>query len=1389
MCPSDKVAGRGKASNASEGSALSEEEYSENERTVVAVESERDPKSAITTENIMRMKVHELREKLKEINVDSTGRKSELQERLKYHIRQEEESGSEEPDESEDDEYDYESRKTARKSPIANASPFTIKDVEDSMAYFTGDDNASIKKWIADFEDLSMLLQWNELQKLIYAKRMLKGSAKQFIAAERGILSWKDLQQRLKNEFASETNSATVHSRLFRRRKLPHETSRQYLYAMREIASEGNVENEALIEYIINGIQDNEYNKSILYQSRTLAEIKKNLKLYDKMREKSERKTSVKKEETKEKKDTSRKAKIPRCNTCGSPEHDARTCPEKGKGPKCFKCNNFGHIANKCDSAKSERDNKTAGVNCVSKSVYPIKVNNVECRALIDSGSDISLMKKNQHEEIGSPPLTTTAMSITGAGNATTRVIGFFNTAAQIADDIYGIKFFIVPSQSIPYNVILGQDFLENVELRLDKGNIVAIRKAPTTVSDERHVPNSDSKDIAEAGEENTTNTTDAAFRELREIMCVEVGELNVKEQYKDKIKMLVDEYKPAEKVNIKIETVITLKDNTPINIRPRRLAPKEKTVLDNQIDEWLREGVIQPSTSEYASPIVIVPKKNGSYRVCIDYRELNKKIERDHFPMPLIEEKIDELRNARVFSVIDLKNSYLHVPIAKESVKYTAFVTPDAQYEFLKTPFGLCISATSFLRYIDEIFRDLIQQKVIFTYVDDIIIPGSDDEDALEKLTRVLRIAAANGLTISWNKCQFLRTRIEYLGHEIENGNVYPGNAKIKAVQKFPQPKNRKQLQSLLGLTGYFRKFIKDYAKIAIPLSDLLKQNRPFIWKQEQQAAFLTLKSILSTNPVLRIYNPKAETEIHTDASQEGFGAVLLQKAEKENAFHPVYYYSKKTTDAEQKYHSYELEVLAVINAVKKFRVYVLGIPFKLVTDCEAFKKTLSKKDLCPKVARWALSLEEFEYNVEHRKGARVKHVDALSRFPVLVIEDTMLAMLKKKQGEEERLRLIKHTLETEKYDDYFVENGILMKQKNSKKLVVVPSCMYLEIIRNTHENGHIGVRKMKERIETEYYIPNLEEKLKKFISCCIQCVVSERKLGKREGELTPIPKGSRPLETYHIDHVGPMTATGKAYRYIFVVIDGFSKFTWLYPTKTTNAKEVINKLDSQQKIFGNPDRIISDRGAAFTSLDFQNYCEEENIKTIKITTGIPRGNGQAERTIRTIIPILTKLSLNNPEQWYKHIGRVQKCMNSTFHRSIGMSPFEVLFGISMKNKQDHDIIKLIEQEAIQLYDEDRDKLRMLAKESIMKIQEENKRHYDKQSKPARQYKEGDWVFIKRTQFGPALKIKQKYLGPYSVTKVKRNNRYEVARVGDSEGPMMTSTAADFMKAYQFNE
>lgn len=459
--------------------------------------------------------------------------------------------------------------------------------------------------------------------------------------------------------------------------------------------------------------------------------------------------------------------------------------------------------------------------------------------------------------------------------------------------------------------------------------------------------------------------------------------------------------------------------------------------------------------------------------------------------------------------------------------------------------------------------------------------------------------------------------------------------------------------------------------------MTDLLKDGVDFIFGKEQEHAFDQLKLVLSDKPILRLYRPTTETELHTDASALGYGAILLQRDSEDRMFHPVYYASGKTTPAEAKYDSYRLEVLAIVKALKKFRLYLYGISFTIVTDCRAFMQTMKKKDICAQVARWAFFLEDFRYTIVHRPGNSMRHVDALSRNPLPMAmlveecEDSILARLRRNQLEDEELKEIKKQVEENQADGFVIINGLLCKEVNGDTPIVVPKLMQIPIICQVHERGHFGCAKMEQLLKADYWINNRHSKVEKVVQNCLTCIMSVKKTGKQEGLLHSIDKEG-PLDTYHIDHLGPMPSTQKRYQYIFAVIDAFTKFVWLYPTRSTNTAEVLNHLMQQSAVFGNPRRIISDQGSTFTSHDFKSYCEDEGIEHSLIVTGIPRGNGQIERINRTLIPLLTKLSMPQPACWHKFVTRAQQYLNHVPNRSTGMTPFYLLFGTRMRLKKD---------------------------------------------------------------------------------------------------------------------
>lgn len=1291
---------------------------------------------------------------------------------------------------------------------------------------FTGRDNTyPVARWIEDVESNSEIFGWSELQRLLVARKSLKGTAELWLRTERPFKSWDELKAAMLKEFPDTVDVKAIHELMSARKKRQDEACIDYMLAMKELGKRGKMADYVAIKYVVDGIQDVETNKIMLYGVTSYGELKEKLKIYETVSSKLQKVTPVQRNSVNASSMQSSRRRI-RCYGCGELGHTSSECPHKNKGMKCFKCNEFGHVGAVCtnfdnqrqtsgdfgqrrghqqnkqtmfgksadftrqdyqrteDKMKKERktnkftqDESAHFVNdyddiermekivykdkmSVSKDKKPVvvlKINNVSCKALIDSGSDVNIISVDVYNAIGKPQLQSDSLGITGIGMSTVRSLGKCKVRVCVDDYYYDeVTFHVLSRDFIPYEVIIGQELLNEVTVVLQGSSV-------RFVSHEWERLGCFASEVCS---------------------CESVVGHMKNSTLKDEVIQCVQKYQPNQTKETPLQLKIVLKDEVPVTQRPRRLSLAEQRTVEEQVDEWLHNGIIQVSYSEYSSPLVLVKKKDGTTRVCIDYRLLNKKMIKDEFPMPLIEDLIDKVKDAKVFSVLDLKNGFFHLKISEESIPYTAFVTHHGQYEFLRAPFGLSVSPKYFMRFITIVFKDLIKENIMMIFIDDIIIPARSEKEAVSRLKRVLEVAVEYGLEINWKKAKLICHEIEYLGHLIKDGEVRPSPEKVDAVARYPEPCNTKQIQSFIGLTSYFRKYIKEYARVAKPLTDMMKKDVEFVFGQQQRDAFNTLKKKLMSDPVLKIYDPALPTEVHTDASSQAIAAILMQK-HPEGGIHPVRYMSRRTNEAEMKYSSYELEALAIVEGVKKFRHYLFGIHFKIVTDCQAFELTLRKKDLTPKVARWVLLLDEYDYEVEHRAGARMQHTDALSRMPYVAAVVSLHEEMRLAQERDEELNAIRQLIEKEgQYLDYCLNNRVLFK--GDQQQIVVPKMMEKEIIKRVHNKGHFASRKMKEAISKDYYIKNVEKKIEEIVSSCIPCLLATRKDGKQEGYLNPIQKEGTPLHTLHLDHVGPLTDTRKCYNHILTMVDGFSKFVWLFPTKSTTTAEVLSKLEIHQQTFGNPIRFITDRGTAFTSGAFQKYCEDEQIQHVPVTTGVPRGNGQVEIMHRTIISVLTKMCIADPSLWYRHVAGVQKALNSTYQRSIDTSPFELMLGTKMRTRDDMEICELLQQEHRDGYVQSREKLRQSAKVQIMKVQEENKKTFDKKRKQSSKYKEGDWVAIKRTQFGPGLKLKPKYLGPYCVVKVKRNDRYDVEKVdGSAEGPIKTSSSADLMKRW----
>lgn len=1349
-----------------------------------------------------------------------------------------------------------------------NRRRIEFSDIDYSLQRFNGDDNYRITKWVNDFEEILASGRVDERDKLIFARRMMDGTARKFLTTIQA-QNWISLKEQLIDEFDRCRTRQDVYAELNRRKIRKGETTRRYIIEMQSIASHADITEYEVVQFILDGLGELGPGGSMLYSARTMAELKDALQHYERRCNRFAHipsldvpsRTILSNIKTGYRSNNSRQPiESNRCQNCRTIGHHESKCPKPRRPPGgCFHCWETGHWYKDCpkkrrnivatvdavpvceppiDSVDNDISEELAALQMVSVSfnIDNIGFDNKSIFALLDTGSPVSFIRKSLvPKELQSKQLIKSTYF--GIGNVKISSYGNINCVIKLQSEIRACNVFIVSDDVLPIPVLMGRDFLKKFNIVLqystsssnrklfsknfknNQDNIVSTvckSSEPIKVKDKSFYfsPNfieniffladcdltSDFEPVSQIVDQEALSAK--LFDELPYAMIVDClgdeiaadcGQLFGPEYAKKCFEVLKKNYLKAKRP---IESLvhhtmkIHLTSEVPFYCSPRRLSYQEKEEVSKVVDDLLSQQIIRPSNSPYASPIVLVRKKNGEIRMCIDYRSLNKITVRDNFPLPLIDDCLEYLDGKQCFSILDLKNGFHQIPMDANSIPYTSFVTPQGQYEYVKMPFGLRNGPAVFQRFISTVLDDMIRSREIVVYMDDIVVATVTPDEHIQILSKLFRRLVENKLEIKLTKCHFMQTSINYLGYLADKKGIRPNDSHIYTLRNYPMPTNIRELQSCLGLFSYFRRFVPSFSRIAGPLLDLLKKKADFRFDAECSKAFISLRDALVSAPVLAIYNSKRETELHTDASSHGFGAVLLQKQD-DNKWHPVSYYSRRTTPAESKYHSFELETLAVIYALRRFRVYVEGLPIRIYTDCHSLTQTLSRKSLNPRIARWALELENYEYSIVHRKGARMGHVDALSRLVTsesrtqcvsdsqicFVQDDDLDFYLHATQSRDPILTGIRDQLQEHEADPFEMHNGLVYRRMKQGHLALyVPAEMETAVIRLLHEKiGHLSTDKCYDQIRLHYWFPSMRRKIQGYIENCIHCIIHNPPRHINERTLHSIPKEPVPFDTIHIDHFGPLPNILNKNKYILVIIDAFTKFVKLYPTNTTSTKEVCFTLDKYFAYYSRPRRLVTDRGTAFMSNDFVNYLSENNILHVKNAVASPQANGQVERVNRVISRILSKITEPIKQaNWSQLLTKVEYSVNNSVHSSTKQTPSMLLFGIRQRGPETDELTEYLDEQRTKELPRNLDTFRSEADASICQSQEKNEIQYAGRSFPPRNYVEGDYVVIRNvdTSVGKSKKLIPKYRGPYVIRRVLPNDRY---LVGDTDNCQIT--------------
>ena len=778
---------------------------------------------------------------------------------------------------------------------------------------------------------------------------------------------------------------------------------------------------------------------------------------------------------------------------------------------------------------------------------------------------------------------------------------------------------------------------------------------------------------------------------------------------------------------NVIQHEILTDPAAAPIYQRPRPIPMAYRAAVKKEIDDMLKAGIIVPSRSDWSSPIVVVKKKDGTIRLCVDYRALNDVTIKDRFPLPRIEEILRSLAGYRLFSKVDLVKGFYQVEMAPSSRHKTAFAVPFGLFEFNVMPFGCCNAPSTFQRMVTRALDSQIGVEC-HAFVDDVLTPAHDATDMLQRLATEFDSYYRAGLKVKPAKCEFGKTEIEFLGHKINALGLRPVETKLDTIADTPAPRTVAELRAFLGLTNYYRDFIPDYADLASPLYDLLRKDATWLWSDHHTDALNAVKAAFLRAPILAHPTPIDLFVLDTDASNDGIGGVLSQIQNGEERV--ICCGSRILTPAERNYDTTRRELLAVVYFCKRYKYYLVGNMFVLRTDHSALRWLFHSLEPSGQSMRWIAQLADYPMIVIHRPGHLHCNADALSRRPLLLVDGDLSALQRRDDAHfrsedkwtvtinaviaryadpspdatlEDLLdqksdptiqRVIaavtsktwppRHELANAspefrcyhaKARQLLMYGDILAYRRapllNECSVQVAPRIARCSIIAECHNAasaGHFAERRTLDHVRARFWWPSVKQDVRLYCRLCATCQLAARKMPHAKAPMQSFNAGA-PFEVLGIDFIGPMNTTARGNRYCLTMVDHFTRLTVLIPTKTQAAETTISAIiDYWVAYYGVPRIIHSDQGATFTGALMTAICERLGVRKTRTTPYRPQADGRVERMNRTVKECLIKLLAEHAKDWDQLLRHVMMAINSAGNESTGYSPFFLAHGENMQ-------------------------------------------------------------------------------------------------------------------------
>ena len=849
----------------------------------------------------------------------------------------------------------------------------------------------------------------------------------------------------------------------------------------------------------------------------------------------------------------------------------------------------------------------------------------------------------------------------------------------------------------------------------------------------------------------------------------------------------------PDREIEFEIEL---LPGTAPISKAPYRMAPTELKELQIQLQELIDKRFIRPSHSPWGALVLFVKKKDGTMLMCIDYRELNKVTIKNKYPLPRIDDLFDQLKGATVFSKIDLRSGYHQLKIRENDIPKTAFRSRYGHYEFLVMSFGLTNAPAAFMDLMNRVFKEFLDRFVI-VFIDDILVYSKSAEEHEEHLRLILQTLRDHQLFAKFKKCEFWLNQVAFLGHVISKDGVAVDPSKVEAVENWKPPTNASEVRSFLGLAGYYRRFVEGFSRIAMPLTNLTRKNVKFEWNDACNDSFLELKKRLITAPVLTIPTGEEGFVIYSDASGTGLGAVLMQHGK------VIAYASRQLKDYERNYPTHDLELAAVVFALKIWRHYLYGVHCEIYTDHKSLKYFFTQKELNMRQRRWLELVKDYDCEILYHPGKANKVADALSRkySASLMAIQAMPGPLQKELSDAEiemvtgklstltlQSTMQKDILEAQDYDPACEkmrkwaqekeDNGFSTTKEGAimyKGRLCVPDYKNIrnEILYDAHNTPysvHPGTTKMYQDLQKHYWWHGMKRDIAKYVERCLTCQQVKAEHQRPGGELQPIEVPEWKWEQIAMDFIVGLPKTRNGYDSIWVIIDRLTKSSHFLPVRTTYTLDQLADLYVREivRLHGVPVSIISDRDGRFTASFWKSLHRSLGTKLKFSTAFHPQTDGQTERTNQILEDMLRACVLDFSGSWDKFLPLVEFSYNNSYQATIGMAPYEALYGRKCRSP-----VHWHESGEHKLMDLDFVSTTTDAIEKIQKrmraAQSRQKSYADKHRRPL-EFNEGDHVFLKIApmkgvmRFGRKGKLSPRFIGPFEILKRVGKAAYQLA-------------------------